>query len=194
MAMTRQFDEDAVLRSVLDVFWAKGWQATSMADLAGAANVQRGSLYHAYGGKGQLFELAFDRYAQHVLEESRAALDAPTAARALEQFFEVSIASMTAGAPPRGCLTTKTAVEGDIVDASIRRRVRELLEGLEQALVDALSREPLRGALNETPQRTAQLIVVFTRGLAVMERIDHDADRLRALGRDFVSLLVKRGR
>ena len=194
MAMTRQFDEDVVLRSVLDVFWAKGWQATSMADLAGAANVQRGSLYHAYGGKVQLFELAFERYAQQVLEESRAALDAPTAARALEQFFDVSIGSMTAGAPPRGCLTTKTAVDGDIVDASIRRRVRDLLERLEQVLVDALSREPLRGALVETPQNAAQLIVAFTRGLAVMERIDHDGDGLRALARHFVSLLIKRGR
>ncbi|WP_297356008.1 helix-turn-helix domain-containing protein [Paraburkholderia sp.] len=48
MAMVRQFDEETVLDKVLDVFWQKGWQATSMADLADAANVQRGSLYHAF--------------------------------------------------------------------------------------------------------------------------------------------------
>ncbi|UQS88546.1 TetR/AcrR family transcriptional regulator [Pseudomonas chlororaphis subsp. piscium] len=51
------------MSAVLDVFWRKGWQSTSMADLAEAAEVQRGSLYHAYGGKEALFLLAFEAYA-----------------------------------------------------------------------------------------------------------------------------------
>lgn len=191
MVMVRQFDEDVVLERVLEVFWAKGWQATSMADLAGASNVQRGSLYHAYGDKEQLFLLAFERYAARVLEESRAALEAPTAEAALQGFFDVSITSMTVDTPPRGCFTTKTAIEGGLIGAAVRDRVRLLLEELEAAVAEVLNRDTMRESLATHPDSAAQVIIAFTRGLAVMERIYHDPDRLRTLSRNLVDLLVK---
>ena len=88
MTMVRQFDEDAVLEKVLEVFWARGWQATSMAQLAVAAEVQRGSLYHAYGGKEQLFQMAFERYSTRVLGESRTALSGLSVRFALQNFLK----------------------------------------------------------------------------------------------------------
>jgi TetR/AcrR family transcriptional regulator, transcriptional repressor for nem operon len=127
MAMVRQFDEETVLSKVLETFWQKGWQATSMADLADAASVQRGSLYHAYGGKEQLFHLAFDRYAKCFLQEAQTALAAPSADLALRRFFDVAIANMTSGFPARGCLTTKTAAESDTVGPQIQARLRSRL-------------------------------------------------------------------
>ncbi len=191
MIMTRQFDEATVLDRVLDVFWSQGWQATSMADLAEAAAVQRGSLYHAYASKEHLFELAFDRYAERVLAESRRALDAPTARLALERFFEASINSMTADVPPRGCFTTKTAVESAAIGASALRRVRELMERLETIVADALSQEGLRESLRVSPDQAARAIMVFTRGLAVMERIHAEPARLRELAALQITLLVE---
>ena len=190
MVMTRQFNEATVLDKVLDVFWSQGWLATSMADLAEAADVQRGSLYHAYASKEHLFELAFDRYAERVLAESRQALDAPTARLALERFFEVSIISMTAEVPPRGCFTTKTAVESGTIGESALHRVRELVEQLETMIADALSRDALRESLRLSPDKAARAIMVFTRGLAVMERIHADPGRLRELAALQMTLLL----
>lgn len=190
MAMVRQFDEEAVLGKVLELFWIKGWQGTSMADLAEATDVQRGSLYHAYGSKERLFQLAFDRYAERVLAESREALDAPSARLALERFFDVSITSMTADVPPRGCFTTKTAVDSDAIGEVMQKRVRDLLEQLEGVLAQALSRDALRASLAVPPDRAAQAIIAFTRGLAVMERIYHEPSRLRELAALQIMLLV----
>lgn len=190
MAMVRQFDEEAVLGKVLELFWIKGWQGTSMADLAEATDVQRGSLYHAYGSKERLFQLAFDRYAERVLAESREALDAPSARLALERFFDVSITSMTADVPPRGCFTTKTAVDSDAIGEVMQKRVRDLLEQLEEVLAQALSRDALRASLAVPPDRAAQAIIAFTRGLAVMERIYHEPSRLRELAALQIMLLV----
>ncbi|WP_251140515.1 TetR/AcrR family transcriptional regulator [Rhodoferax sp. U11-2br] len=189
--MVRQFDEDAVLEKVLEVFWNRGWQATSMADLAAAVNVQRGSLYHAYGGKEHLFELAFDRYATRVLAESRAALDAPSARLALKQFFDVSIASMTADTPPRGCFTTKTAVESDAIGERMQNRVRILLESLEALVAEALSRDGRNSSLADPPDEIAKMVIAFTRGLAVMERIYHEPKRLHDLSESLIDLLVQ---
>lgn len=191
MVMVRQFDEDAVLEKVLEVFWSRGWQATSMADLAAAVNVQRGSLYHAYGSKEHLFELAFDRYATRVLAESRAALDAPSAHLALQRFFGSAIESMTADTPPRGCFTTKSAVENDAIGEGMRNRIRDLLESLETSVTEALSREGLRSSLANPPNETAKVVIAFTRGLAVMERIYHEPKRLHDLSESLITLLVK---
>lgn len=193
MVMTRQFDEEVLLSKVLDVFWAKGWQATSMSDLASAASVQRGSLYHAYGDKERLFLLAFDRYAEQVLAESRAALDAPMARAAVQRFFEVSIASMTMDTPPRGCFTTKTAMESGQLGEEVYGRVRALMQGLEAALAEALARDTVRQSLAMPPDEAAKLILAFTRGLAVMERLEHGPEQLQALSQSMAALVATAG-
>jgi len=191
MAMVRQFDEEAVLDRVLEVFWTRGWQATSMADLAEATHVQRGSLYHAYGSKERLFQLAFDRYAARVLVESQQALEVLSAPLALKRFFDVSIASMTADIPARGCFTTKTAVEIDALGEPMQTRVRELLEQLERVIAAALSHDSVQPSLTVPPDIAAQTIIAFTRGLAVMERIYRDPERLQALAAQVTMLLVR---
>lgn len=193
MVMVRQFDEDFVLEKILEVFWAKGWQATSMADLAGAANVQRGSLYHAYGDKERLFLLAFDRYAERVLAESYAAFEAPSASGALQRFFDVSITSMTTDCPPRGCFTTKSALESGLIGADGMDRVRSLLEHLEKVVAEALGRPGFRESLTTQPDKAARIVIAFTRGLAVMESVYHEPKRLRALSRSLIEVIVKSG-
>lgn len=192
MVGVRQFDETAVLAAVLDVFWRKGWQATSMGDLAAASGVQRGSLYNAYGGKEALFLIAFDDYARRFLAEVEAALAAPSVAEALDRFFSVAIANMTAGDPPRGCLTTKVIVESEVAGAHVRQQLTELLDGLQQMIQSALSARQRRAELVLTPQEAASVLVTFTRGLAVMEILHHDPDRLRTSARALRRALVSR--
>lgn len=191
MAMTRLFDEDTVIEQVLAAFWTHGWHTTSMADLAKAANIQRGSLYHAYGSKERLFELAFERYASRVLDESRQALEGKTAREAIERFLEVSIDRMCGGTVPRGCFTTRTAVEGNAISAPIQDQLQKLVDQQEALIVAALSPAKIRQSLALSPESTARMIATFTRGLAVMDRIYHSPDRLSDLSRDLVTLLIK---
>src|SRR5258707_6858856 len=111
MVGTRQFDEDALLEAALKAFWHNGFGATSMIDVAEATGVQRGSLYNAYGDKERLFLLAYERYASRFLDSVRQALSNPDPAVALMELFKGVVANMTEGAPSRGCLTTKTAIQ-----------------------------------------------------------------------------------
>jgi TetR/AcrR family transcriptional regulator, transcriptional repressor for nem operon len=188
MVGTRQFDEDKVLADALALFWRKGLRATSMLDLAAATGVQRGSLYNAFGGKEDLFLLAFDRYAGRFLATARKCLDAPAADVALARFLDAAIASMTVGLPSRGCLTTKTATDSDLIGEAVRTKVRALLDTLETEIETALSRHA--GELVLPPAETARLVVTFTRGLAVMERVYHDPRRLRQTADALVQTLV----
>ena len=181
------------LALALEVFWRQGWRSTSMADLAQATGVQRGSLYNAYGGKKVLFLLAFEQYADRFLGEARDALDAPGAHGALSRFFEVVIANMTVGSPPRGCLTTKTVADADGAGPEVQGKLRGLLDELGVLVGAALSRAAVREGLVLAPDEAAQVVVTFTRGLAVMERVYRDPAALRRAAAALVRALVKDG-
>ena len=190
VAGVRQVDEQKVLEAVLDVFWSRGWQATSMADLAEAADVQRGSLYHAYGGKEALFLLAFELYAGRFLSEAKAALSAATAEQALRGFFKVAVANMTKGQPARGCLTTKTAAEVGAAGPRIQQRLRHLLDDLRDVFVTALAQPYIAKDLALPPEDAADILITFTRGLAVLERVYENAALLRRNADSLVRALV----
>lgn len=190
MVGVRQFDETTVLNAALDVFWRKGLHATSMLDLSEATGVQRGSLYNAYGGKEELFLLAFDIYAENFLAAAREALHIPDTKKALQAFFKVAISNMIAGAPARGCLTTKTAAELSSGEPRVQNKVRTLLSDLEYIIRTALSTGSAGQKLTLPPSQAAEVIVTFTRGLAVMERVHRDPKRLSDTAAALIKALV----
>ncbi|RRD67384.1 TetR/AcrR family transcriptional regulator [Comamonadaceae bacterium OH2310_COT-174] len=196
MSGVRQFDEAAIVPRMLEVFRAKGWQGSSMQDLAQASQVQRGSLYHAFGSKQALFLRAFDLYAQRFEKKlqtawrASAADDAGSAAAVLQGFFDVALSNMC-GRPAHGCLTTRTAMELQMADGPIRQRLQQFLLGLQELLAQRLDSSELCGQLRLSPQATAQAVLTFTRGLAVMERIQRDRVQLQAQAQAFVQLLLR---
>ncbi len=64
MARPRTFDKDQALDRAMDLFWDKGYDATSVADLTEAIGINRPSLYAAFGDKEALFMAALDRSAR----------------------------------------------------------------------------------------------------------------------------------
>jgi AcrR family transcriptional regulator len=190
MVGVRQFDEDALLELALKTFWQNGFAATSMIDVAEATGVQRGSLYNAYGDKEQLFLLAFERYASRFLDSVTQALSNPDPAVALNALFTRVIANMSEGAPSRGCLTTKTAIELPLAGKAIDARVKRLLEDFTALIRNALSTPTARQKLSCDPEVAADLVVTFTRGLAVMERAYRNPRHLEKMSRQFVRILL----
>jgi TetR/AcrR family transcriptional repressor of nem operon len=190
MVNTRQFDEDAVLEVALKTFWQNGFAATSMIDVAEATGVQRGSLYNAYGDKERLFLLTYERYANRFLDSVRQTLSNPDPSIALTALFKGVIASLIVGAPSRGCLTTKTAIELPLAGKAIEARVKRLLEDLTTLIRDALSTPAARRKLSCDPGVAADLVVTFTRGLAVIERAYRNPQHLEKIAQQFVNVLV----
>lgn len=190
MVGTRQFDEDELLEVALKTFWQNGFAATSMIDVAEATGVQRGSLYNAYGDKERLFLLAYERYAERFLASVRQTLSHPDPAVALTALFKEAIANMSEGAPTRGCLTTKTAIELPLAGKAIEARVKRLLEDFTALIRAALSTPAARQRLSCDPAAAADLAVTFTRGLAVMERAYRNPRHLEKMAQQFVRVLL----
>lgn len=194
MVGVRQFDENAALAAALETFWTQGLAATTMPDLARATGVQRGSLYNAYGDKETIFLRAFDLYEDRFLKAVEASLAEEDAGKLLSGFFGTAIANMTAGSPPRGCLTTKTAADGSTASALVHQRLRMLLDRLSTMLEAAFARPGVASQLALSPSEAAAVVVTFTRGLAVMERIVGNRDFLSRTASSLTRALVEQRR
>jgi TetR/AcrR family transcriptional repressor of nem operon len=190
MAGVRQFNEEVALEKALELFWQKGFSETSMQELAAVTGVQRGSLYNAYQGKETVFLRAFERYQERSLEDARNALAQPRLRDALHGFFNLVIGSMTTGLPTRGCLTTKTAFGGEIIDAPIRSVLRGMLNSYEAILLERLALAGPDEPLALPPEEAARLIVTFTRGIVVIERVYQDPARLLDTAGTLITLLL----
>ena len=60
MARLQEFNTEEALRKAMNMFWQKGYEATSLADLLEAMGLSKSSLYAAFGGNRELFIAAFD--------------------------------------------------------------------------------------------------------------------------------------
>lgn len=190
MVGRRQFDERRTLDRAREVFWSKGYGATSMQDIATASGVLRGSLYNAYQDKETLFLQVFADYADQFLAEAARALADPDVDRALRGFFDFTITSMTTGVPTRGCLTTKTAIDTRADGERIRAALRGLLDNMEVLLRERLSADEARRRLTIPPAEAARVLITMTRGTVVMERVYQDPGRLRATADSLIDALL----
>jgi TetR/AcrR family transcriptional repressor of nem operon len=186
----RQFDEEQTLSRALDVFWVKGYGATSLQDIATATGVLRGSLYNAYRDKDTLFLRVFQRYTDDFLSEAAEILAQPNIDRALGDLFDFTITSMTGGVPPRGCFSTKTAIDTKAEDPRINAALRGLLDALEEVVRERLSKEDARPRLTIPPGEAARALITMTRGNVVMASVYRDAERLRTTARSFLRALL----
>jgi AcrR family transcriptional regulator len=198
MAGIKQFNEDQALERAMHVFWRRGYGATSMQELAQATGVLRGSLYNAYGDKQAIFLLAFARYQRNYLEAVREQMRLADPVAALRAYFAYVIKSMSELAPAledgaaprtRGCLTTKIATDETAMDEPVRNALRGMLEGLAQVLEERLSAPDAAARLPLSPHDAARLLVTFTRGNVVMERIYHSPQQLQATADSLIQLL-----
>ncbi|MEV4169268.1 TetR family transcriptional regulator [Nonomuraea sp. NPDC049709] len=180
MARTKEFDPDAALQQALELFWERGYEATSMADLVERLGVARASIYATFGGKRELYLKALERYLQQRDVVAPLAQPGP-ALPAIRAFLDSYVAECLADELRRGCMVVNTAVEFATRDAEVSRKVTESWAGLETALAGALVRARAQGELpaGKDPYALARFLLVLLQGLRVLGRADPDPRRLR---------------
>lgn len=137
----REFCVDQALAEALHVFWAKGYDGASMADLTEAMGITKPSLYAAFGNKEALFHKALDLYETEKLEYTRSALQQPTARKVAEYYLRGGVDVHAGDTEPHGCMGLMSSLacspEAESIKADvIRRRAssqRALVERFEQA-------------------------------------------------------------
>jgi TetR/AcrR family transcriptional repressor of nem operon len=193
VARTKEFDPDAALQSALELFWRRGYEATSMADLVEHLGIGRASIYATFGCKHDLYLKAMDRYAETrdplLLSDLSQPGPALPAVRALVRRFAAEAASP--GDRLNGCFITNTAAELAPHDPAAARRVEISWEHVETPLHSALVRARAQGELPEDrdPRALARMLFVLLQGIRIVGKASNDPARVRDAAEQALALL-----
>ncbi|GAB2878694.1 TetR/AcrR family transcriptional regulator [Streptomyces mayteni] len=184
MARPRQFDErDAVARAA-ELFWRRGYHATSVRDLGDELRLTPSSMYRTFQDKHTLFLRALDHY--RATESAQAERWLGAAGGPVRQVLREWLRWLV-GCPPdeesgRGCFVVNTATELGTADAQALQRTEAAFEVTRQALRSLLAEGRDSGELPADLDVEAAVELLFTTvlGLRVRERAGHAPERLAA--------------
>jgi TetR/AcrR family transcriptional repressor of nem operon len=174
MARPREFDEEEVLEKAMDVFWAHGYEATSVADLMEATGLAKGSIYKGFGDKRSLFIRAMEHYLQNARSMlAEQAAGAVGARQALRTWLAGVVEMATGSGLRKGCLAVNCAVELAPHDADIRRRLKSHEKRVEQTYAALIRRGVEEGSLRENldPDAAARWLTTVIDGLQVRGKL-----------------------
>lgn len=138
----RSFDRAAALKAAMQVFWQRGYEATSLSDLTQAMGINAPSLYAAFDCKEALFGEALDLYqAVEGAEPQRRLQEAPTAKEGFAAMLRFHAVDYVNPQKPPGCMAVLAAITGTPENQS----VRELMTRTRRAAIDGLAARIRRG-------------------------------------------------
>jgi TetR/AcrR family transcriptional regulator, transcriptional repressor for nem operon len=166
MARLREFDTDEVMEAVINAFWQRGYEATSLADLMEVTGLQKGSIYKAFGDKRSLFIKALQCYLDRIYSLTREVLSNSSPQKALTSWFE--LLSDTAANPEvnKGCFALNSLIEMAPHDEEVAKmleyqysRIGKLLETvIAQGQKERVFRQDL------SPQQLRQMLLITANG------------------------------
>ncbi len=161
------------LEAATQVFWSRGYDATSIDDLQRATGLSRSSFYLAFSDKHALFLRCLEHYAGNVGAALNTTAQEPLSAAALLDRLMARVIELTlVRGRSRGCLLGNTALELGGRDVTVRRKVRGGLSAVENIFAEIVRRGVVSGELasNLAPGRVARVLTSNLQGILVMAK------------------------
>ncbi len=184
MPRPREFDEDDVVARATDLFWRRGYHATSVRDLGEALGLSASSLYRTFGDKHALFLRALDHYRATDSAEARDQLLRPGPAPEVVRDWLIRMVDLPEeGAAARGCFVVNTATELGADDPTVDERTQAAFGVTREALTEVLQRGRRDGELRADLDvaATAESLFTLVLGLRVRARAGHRPAELRGV-------------
>jgi AcrR family transcriptional regulator len=184
----RTFDDAAVTSAAREVFWTRGYERTSMSDVAEATGLGNGSLYAAFGSKLALFIAVLDAYCLTRIELAQRAMATPgSAADAIRTFLEAIVADCASQPERRGCLMLNSIAEFGSREPQVLELCRRTNERMESAIEERL--RGMDAPLPVSTQLLAAQVLLVSQGLIQASRLGTPVSRLRDIAREYCDRL-----
>ena len=183
MGRPREFDVDKALDLALQVFWRKGYEGASMADLTETMGITKPSLYSAFGNKEELFRKALDRYVDGPGGYFQVALAKPTVRAVVEHLLFQSADAVTDPNHPPGCLAVQGALSCGDAAESIKQELMSRRAKGEQDLRQRFERAIAEGDLPQGSDAAdlAAYLSAILQGMAVQAAGGTTREQLRKI-------------
>ncbi len=187
MSRTALYNRQEALERALNLFWKKGFHATSLKDIEEALDMRPGSIYAAFGSKDGLFQEALDYYARLGLTELERILshhESPLLGLAVyvRQLGGIRDKEL----PSQACMLVKSLLELGAREQAALQKVEMLLAGMETRFIDCFSAAQRLGELDSTldATRLGRRLQAEVMGLRAFAQRDVDSAAVHALAED----------
>jgi TetR/AcrR family transcriptional regulator, transcriptional repressor for nem operon len=192
MARPKEFDVEAALERAMNLFWERGYEATSMSDLVEHLGVSRQSLYDTFGDKRAIYLAALQRRCDQLAELARQLLEDEAPIRGvLRKMFEAFIEQDVENRLARGCMMVNAAIEKACSDEEVRRVVCNNIRRFEERLGARLRKAQERGEIGEhhDPVALARFFASVLSGLHTIWKSTRDPRTLEDILRVALGVL-----
>jgi TetR/AcrR family transcriptional repressor of nem operon len=181
MARHKEFNRDEVLHKAMEVFWSRGYEATSVQDLVKRMGINRQSLYDTFGDKHALYLQALDRYREVEGRKVLELLERPgSVKKTLRQLFEGVVEKSLCDGQRRGCFMGNATSELAGRCKETAARTCSNMAATEEAFYRVLLRGKKQGELKRVrdPRAFARFLYSSLQGLALTAKASRDRKTL----------------
>ena len=192
MARQREFDKEEVLQRAMLVFWAKGYEATSIRDLKDAMGISSSSMYEVFGDKHSIFLMALARYCEIERTQIDAmARQAQSPSEFIKNLFLAVKDIAQPGQRPSGSMAFNAMVEFGTHDASVTQLLLSHYFGIADIITAVIEQGQKAGNITSTevPRQIAFTILSTLHGVSTMASLNTSFADLDAVTRMIVQLL-----
>jgi TetR/AcrR family transcriptional repressor of nem operon len=178
MARTKDFDENVVLTKAIQIFWHKGYNATSMQDLVDALGISRSSLYDTYIDKHTLFLKALESYQRAGNAKINEIVDQSISSKeTVIKLMELATNELTGDKQQKGCFMVNAEVEVAPHDQEVSKLVCQNEQQMETAFYQVIKKGQESGEIknNQDAMVLAKFIFNAVKGMQVTAKSSPDA-------------------
>ena len=192
MPKVKLFDENIALEKAMELFWKKGYHATSIQDLVTYLGLSRSSIYDTYGGKKQLFYKAFALYrSTNTLKFTDFLKQEQQIKKGLKKVFQMAIEQSIADLDKKGCFVVNTTTELIPGEIEIETAILENKNTFVSLFYDFLVKGEKSGEIPRGKDLKSIAILLFTlyNGIKVISKIKPDSKEIMSAVDTILSLL-----
>lgn len=176
------YDATSALEAAATVFWSKGFSGTSLDDLSAAMDMNRPSIYRAFGDKESIYRQALDQFASHMEEGfRRTLLHEPDIRVGLKKFYREALEIYTSGDSALGCMVMCTAPAAAVSHPEVQADLLSVIQEIDAKLLVRVEKAMADGQVNKTQDAKllGKLIQAVLHTLAIRARAGESKASLR---------------
>jgi AcrR family transcriptional regulator len=177
------FNQDEALDKALRIFWSRGYEGASMAELTEALGINKPSIYAAFGNKEELFRKALVRYATGPAAFVGESMREPTTRLVVEKFLTKAVDFFSDKSTPNGCMIVQGALTCGQGSSNIQQELVAYRSSIETTLTKRFELAKTQGDLppDTNVKQLAKYIATIHQGMSVQATSGATKEELLAI-------------
>ena len=185
MARPVEYDLQKVLDNAMEIFWQKGYEGVSMAELVSCTGLNRRTMYSLFNDKEGLFKDALDNYYTKRSAQKIFVLKENPGKKGIELFFD----TFSFGEGFKGCLFSNTMREKDFMNDETYNIPKEYFDNISVQMQENLTQAKENDEFNGDPKAMALTIITFIHGFHVYGKYNHSKEDSDTIIKNILSMI-----